>query len=223
MCGRFEIHSAVELIARIFAVSAQGISIDFKHNFNVAPTNYVPIVIKYDKRKLIQSRWGFLPSWAKEEKLAYKMINARAETVAEKPAFRDAFKNHRCLVVADGFYEWRTTEAGKKPVYIHLKSGKPMGFAGLYSIWTSPEGEKINTCTIIVTNANDLVAPVHDRMPVIVDPDDQDTWLDPAVKEPIDLVHILKTYPSDELEMYNVSPKVNSPKNNTSDLIKEIA
>ncbi len=98
-----------------------------------------------------------------------------------------------------------------------------MGFAGLYSIWTSPNGEKINTCTIIVTNANDLVSPVHDRMPVIVDPEDQDMWLDPAVKEPIDLVHILKAYPSDELEMYNVSPKVNSPKNNTPDLIKEIA
>ena len=150
------------------------------------------------------------------------MINARAETVAEKPAFRSSFKKHRCLVMADGFYEWQKTEKEKQPFYIHLKSEKPMGFAGLYSIWTSPEGEEINTCTIIVTSANELLSPIHDRMPVILDTNDLDDWLNPAIEEPAKLLPLLKPYDGKKLELYKVSTKVNSPKNNSADLIKRI-
>lgn len=222
MCGRFEIHRAIEIIARAFGVSPEDVIVEYKPNYNVAPTNEVPVVVMEGKRKLISCRWGLIPSWSKEEKIGFKTINARAETVAEKPAFRDAFRKHRCLVVADGFYEWQTTGKGKKPVHIELKSGNPMGFAGLFNIWTSPEGEKINTCSIIVTNANDLVSPVHDRMPVIVSPEDQEKWLDPAIQDPSDLTPLLKPFPSDELEMHYVSPKVNSPKNNSAELIEPL-
>ena len=223
MCGRYEVHSAVELIASIFGISPEDVVIDFKPNYNVAPTNEVPVVIITDgKRRLMQCRWGFIPAWAKEEKIGFSMINARAETIAEKPAFRDAFKKQRCVIIADGFYEWKTVGKAKRPVYLHLKSGKPMAFAGLYSIWTSPEGKTINTCTVIVTNANELLEPVHDRMPVILNEDDQDKWLDPTTQETSSLLSLLKPYPSEALEMFDVSPKVNSVKNNSPELIEAI-
>ena len=220
MCGRFEIHSAMEIIAQVFGILPGDVEIIIKPSYNVAPTHDIPIVVMNGKRRLVGSRWGLIPSWAKEEKAGYSMINARAETVAEKPAFRSAFRKHRCLVVADGFYEWLHTEQGKKPVYVHLKSGKPMGFAGLYSMWTSPEGEKISTCSIIVTDANEILAPIHDRMPAILGSHDFDDWLNPVVEEPTKLLPLLKPYSSDELELYNVSTKVNSPKNNAPELIE---
>jgi putative SOS response-associated peptidase YedK len=147
------------------------------------------------------------------------MINARAETVAEKPAFRHAFRRHRCIVIADGFYEWKKSGKERVPLHIHLKSKGPMGLAGLYSVWTSPEGKETCTCTIIVTNANDLVAPIHDRMPVILHPADYDRWLDPGLQDPAALQPLLKPYPPGELDLYQVSPKVNSPRNNSADLI----
>ena len=223
MCGRFEIHTAIEIIASIFGINPEDVMIDFKPNYNVAPTNEVPVIIVMDgKKRLMQYRWGLIPSWAKEEKMAFSMINARAETVAEKPAFKDAFKKQRCLVIADGFYEWQAIGKVKKPVYVHLKSGQPMAFAGLYSNWTSPEGKQINTCTIIVTNANELLAPIHDRMPVILKPDGQDKWLDPTLQDTASLHSLLQPYPSEELELYEVSQKVNSVKNNAAELIQRI-
>lgn len=150
------------------------------------------------------------------------MINARAESIADKPSFRQAFQNQRCLVVADGFYEWKKEGTTKRPFYIRLKSGEPIGFAGLYNVWKSPEGEQISTSTIITTDANEIIQPLHDRMPAITSPDAYDLWLDPAIHDKALLQNILKSYPSEELDVYEVTPKVNSPKNNAPENIQKI-
>jgi putative SOS response-associated peptidase YedK len=154
--------------------------------------------------------------------MGFKMINARAESVADKPAFKDAFRNQRCLVVADGFYEWVLEGKVKQPVYIRLKSHTPVGFAGLYSVWRSPEGENICTCTIITTDANDLLRPIHDRMPVIIPKDKEDLWLDPKTTEKEILLPLLTPYPSDEMEFYRVSPIMNKPEKDASEMIRPI-
>jgi putative SOS response-associated peptidase YedK len=150
------------------------------------------------------------------------MINARSETVAEKPAFRSAFKKKRCLVIADGFYEWKTEGKRKFPMYIRLKSKEPFGFAGLYNVWKAPDGNQICTCTIITTEANEAVKPIHDRMPVILPRDKEDIWINPATEDKEMLVGILKPYPSEEMEAYEVSTKVNFPQHNTSSNIKPL-
>jgi len=168
MCGRFERSSPIEIIIRDFRVNKA--SIEIAPSYNVAPSQDI-LAIHVDhkgKKQLVTCRWGFIPSWAKDPSIGYKTINARAETISSKPMFRSAFKNHRCLVIADGFYEWQKKERSKVPFYIHLNSGKPFGFAGLFSLWSSPEGQSICTCTIITTDSNELLKPVHDRMPVII-------------------------------------------------------
>ena len=150
------------------------------------------------------------------------MINARSETVAEKPAFRSAFKKKRCLVIADGFYEWRTEGKRKFPMYIRLKSKEPFGFAGLYNVWKAPDGNQLCTCTIITTEANEAVKQIHDRMPVILPRDKEDIWVDPATQDKGTLVGILKPYPAEEMEAYEVSTKVNFPQHNTSANLKPL-
>ncbi len=221
MCGRFEIHSTLEIIAKVFGIDS--ITFDYQPNYNVAPSHDILLVVNDGKRRLVRSRWGFVPSWSKELSAGYKMINARAESVADKPSFRQAFQNQRCLVVADGFYEWKKEGTKKRPFYIRLKSGKPLGFAGLYSIWKSPEGEQICTSTIITIDANEIVQPLHDRMPVIASPDAYDLWLDPDIHDKSLLQNILKSFSSEELEAYEVTQKVNSPKNSTPENIQKIA
>ena len=221
MCGRFEIHSTLEIIARVFGIDS--ITFDYQPSYNIAPSQDILLVVNDGERRLMQSRWGFVPSWSKELTAGYKMINARAESVAEKPSFREAFLHQRCLVVADGFYEWKKEGTKKRPFYIRLKSGKPIGFAGLYNVWKSPEGERICTSTIITTDANEIVQPLHDRMPVIASPDAYDLWLDPDVHDKSLLQNILKPYPSAELDVYEVTPKVNSPKNNAPENIQKVS
>jgi putative SOS response-associated peptidase YedK len=150
------------------------------------------------------------------------MINARAETVADKPSFRSAFIKQRGLIIADGFYEWRKKDKKKIPVYIHLRSGNPFGFAGLYSSWTSPDGERVCTCAIITTNSNTLLQPVHDRMPVIIPKDKEALWLDPHVDDKMILQGLLKPYSSEEMTAVDVSPAVNSPGHNSPDNIQPV-
>jgi len=220
MCGRFEIHSAIELIAKIFGIHEW--DIEYLPSYNIAPSQDILLVVNDGKRRLVKSRWGFVPSWSKELSAGYKMINARAESVADKPSFRQAFQNQRCLVVADGFYEWKKEGTTKRPFYIRLKSGKPLGFAGLYNVWKSPEGEQICTSTIITTDANELLQPLHDRMPVITPPNAYDIWLDPTIHDKALLQAVLKPYASDALDTYEVTPKVNSPKNNSPENIQRI-
>lgn len=219
MCGRFDIHSAIDIIARIFDVD--DVACDFAANYNVSPSQNIPIVVKEGrKNRLILSQWGFLPSWAKETKTAYSMINARAETVDSNRSFRDAFLRSRCLVVADGFYEWQRQGRMKVPYYIRLRSGDPMAFGGLYNNWKSPEGEERCTSTIITTDADELVARIHNRMPVILHHDDLAQWLNPDVHDRGILKSLLKPLSSGELESYPVSPMVNSPRSNSPDNIK---
>jgi putative SOS response-associated peptidase YedK len=220
MCGRFEIHSAIEMIAEIFGIDEW--EIVYSPSYNVAPSQDILIVVNDGKRRLIHSRWGLVPPWAKDVSTGYKMINARAESLTEKESFKVPFEKQRCLVVADGFYEWRKEGNVKKPYYIRLKSGKPFGFAGLYNVWRSPEGEEITTSTIITTDANELVRPIHDRMPVITSPDRYDLWLDPSVHEKNLLMSVLRPVASEEMEMYRVTPKVNSFKFNNPENVKRI-
>lgn len=219
MCGRFELHSAFEIIAKLFGLT--GGSFTMPAGFNIAPGQDIAIIVNEGGgNRLAACRWGFVPSWGKDLKDGYKMINARAETVAEKPSFRQAFRYTRCLVVADGFYEWKNEGGKKLPFYIHRRDGKPFGMAGLYNHWTSPEGEQVCTSTIITTDANEALAPIHDRMPVIIAQDAAALWLDPAVHEKEKLLPVLKPCPDDEIELYEVSITVNSPKNDSKENIQ---
>ena len=163
------------------------------------------------RRQLVQMRWGLIPSWAKDPSIGNRMINARVETLAEKPAFRAALKKRRCIIPADGFYEWQKLGKVKQPVRIVLKSREPFGFAGLWEHWTSPEGEEELSCTIVTTEANELLKTVHERMPVILTRDAEALWLDPKTQDPENLLPLLRQYPADEMEFYRVSREVNSP------------
>ena len=198
-------------MARDFGV--QEITDDLQPSFNVAPTDKVAVVLNNGVKQLVAMRWGLVPFWATDPKIASKHINARAETLTVKPAFKDAFKRRRCLVVADGFFEWQKQGATKIPMFIHLEPERPFGFAGLYEIWTPPLGEKLVTCTIITTEANELVRPIHDRMPVILDPDSYDLWLDPGMKDVRAATELLKPYDARLMRCYPVSSRINSVAN----------
>jgi putative SOS response-associated peptidase YedK len=195
-------------------------SFDIEPSYNVAPTQEIIIINNKGSKQIVKCHWGFVPSWAKDISVGNDMINARAETVAEKRSFKAAFRKQRCLVIANGFYEWQKDKKRKIPVYISLKSGKPFGFAGLYNVWVSPEGKKICTCTIITTEANDLLSTIHDRMPVILPRDKEDLWLDPSVEDIDVLMGLLSSYPSEDMEMRTVSDRVNSPRVNSRDNVR---
>ena len=222
MCGRFVLVSPFTLIAERFRIrDGNG---DLKPRYNIAPgQDILAVVFEEGTRRLSRFRWGLIPSWADGPSTGNRMINARAETVAEKPSFRSAFNKRRCLIVADGFYEWRRQGKRKSPVYVSMKFQKPFGFAGLYEIWHSPEGREIRSCTIITTEANDLLRPVHDRMPVIMHKENEDDWLvDPAVHDKDRLLALLRPYPAGEMKVYDVSPRVNTPANDSPDNIKPL-
>lgn len=222
MCGRFTFTQSEETITELFQLAEVP---PLSPRYNLAPTQLAPAVIKTSQaqnRQFKWLRWGLVPSWSKDTKIGTKLINAKAETVAEKPAFRSAFKKRRCLVLADGFYEWQQQNGKKQPFYYRLQNGNPFAFAGLWEHWESEEGEGIESCTIITTDANELIRPIHDRIPVILAPNDYDKWLDPEVKEPELLQPLLQPYPSEEMTAYPVSPKVNSPKNDSPECIQSL-
>lgn len=218
MCGRYvsKIDADVE---RHFNLTK--VSFDFS-SYNVAPGRNVPVVrgAESGERELVLMRWGLIPHWAKEERIGYKMINARAETAASKPAFRQPFKRHRCLIPANGFYEWRKTQSGKMPYYIRLKDESVMGFAGLWDIWEKPGGERIESCTIITTAANAVIQPLHDRMPLIVAPEDYGVWLTVNIDGASDVLGVPS---SAQLEAYPVSTRVNKPANDDPGCIERVA
>jgi putative SOS response-associated peptidase YedK len=199
MCGRFVQISDLKNIQKNFNI--QDVSCEHQPSWNIAPSQSVPVVIRHNGiNHLVCFRWGLIPSWSKDPSIANKLINARAETVEKKPSFKDAFKKRRCLVVADGFYEWKSEGNKKMPLYYYLKSGRPFGFAGLYETWISPDKKEINTCVIITTNANELIVPVHDRMPVILSNDQERVWLNSDAVDVAGLKSILKPYPSYEMD-----------------------
>jgi len=210
MCGRFVRSSPLTTIIEIFHASPA--SVELSPSYNIAPSQDIIIINETGKRELVRCRWGFLPPWIKDLSEGSPMINARAETLDEKPSFKDAFKKQRCLIIADGFYEWKRDSKKKIPYYIRLKSGKPFAFAGLYHYSALPDGKRICGCAIITTESNDLVAAIHNRMPVIVPEVKVDMWLDPVSEDYKVLKSILCPYPPDEMEMFRVSDVVNSPK-----------
>jgi putative SOS response-associated peptidase YedK len=212
MCGRFILLIDLSVLVEHFQIGE--VSAEYKTGSNISPGQQIAAVVRKDAQNiLVNFRWGLIPSWAKDPSIGYKMINARAETIAEKPSFRDAFKRRRCLIPADGFYEWQRMGKVKKPLRFYLKSGQPFGLAGLYESWMSPENNRINTCTIITTAPNELTLPIHDRMPAIVPRDKEAYWMDPENRNQEGLLSILKPYASDEMAISEVDPKIlNAPK-----------
>jgi len=198
MCGRFVLVTDLRKIQESFNV--QEVSCEHQPDWNIMPDHLVPAVIYHQGiNQLVCFKWGLIPSFTKDPSIAGKMINARAETVDKKPSFRDAFRKRRCLIIADGFYEWTKEGKIKIPIYYYLKSGRPFGFAGLYETWISPDGKEIHTCVIITTDANELIAPVHNRMPVILSKESEKDWLDDNKIDAKNLLSILKPYPAGEM------------------------
>ncbi len=224
MCGRYTLTADLEQVARTFQVApvAQNALTDGGHRYNIAPTQHVVTVMGEGdgtQRHLALLRWGLVPTWAKEETLAAKMINARAETLAEKPSFKRLVRVRRCLVVADGFYEWKQDEHSKTPMYITLKTGGLLAFAGIWDEWKHPDGAIWRTCAIITTQANALVAPIHERMPVILSPEAYATWLNTQVHDEHVLLPLLAPYPAEQMMARAVSKQVNNPRYDSAELI----
>lgn len=215
MCGRFTLRAPASVIAEQFSLSDLP---SLPPRYNIAPTQTVAVVRQVGEpggtgRELVNLRWGLIPHWAKDPAIGNRMINARSESVAEKPAYRTALRRRRCLVAADGFYEWQPGGQRKQPYFIHMKDDRPFGFAGLWETWEGPENSYIESCTIITTDANALMAPIHDRMPVIVDPKDYGLWLDASVQNPARLLPLLCPFQGDLLVAEPVGTRVNSPAN----------
>jgi len=222
MCGRFVRTSPVEKIVKRFEAK-QALVSEVGPDYNVAPQRKI-IVIDNDMgdRRLTAKQWGFLPSWAKDPAVGQRMINARAETVTVKPTFRHAFNTQRCLIIADGYYEWRKEGGIKIPMFISLKSGEPIGLAGLCNDWQSPDGSEVSTCAIITTEATGLLRSIHDRMPLIIPEWSEDFWLNTSTHKDR-LMELLKPGSTEKLEVYEVSNRVNFPVNNSPENILPVA
>lgn len=222
MCGRFTLSSPAETVAAIFELSEIP---QLQPRYNIAPTQAVASVL-YDGggacRTLRMLHWGLIPSWAKDPDIGSRMINARSETAATKPSFRSAFRRRRCLIVADGFYEWKKIERGKQPYCIRLTDDRPFAFAGLWEHWEGGDGSVIDSCTIITTEPNELTASIHNRMPVILPETAYAPWLDPELTEPSAVQALLRPFPSDQLKAYPVSQCVNSPSNDVPACVEPV-
>lgn len=218
MCGRFTLHSNLAAIMAEFGVTALPL---LEPRYNIAPTQPVAALRQNEPgaRECVLFRWGLVPSWADDLKIGNRMINARAETVADKPSFRSAFKRRRCVVLADGYYEWKKEGARKQPFYIRLRDGHVFGMAGLWECWHAPDGSPIETCTVITTDANELTRSVHDRMPVILDHDTVSDWLAPNA-ERTQLEALLRPYFASRMEAYPVRTIVNSPTHDGPDCVE---
>jgi len=216
MCGRFAMYSSFNAIKDYADILNEIGNLD--KNFNVAPGQIIPIVMKEHGKKILEPvKWGLVPFWAKDPKIGYRMINTRAETITEKPSFKAAFKYRRCLIPANGFYEWKKPE--KQPFYIHLPNRELFTFAGIWEEWHHPDGSSLRTCSIITTDVNKTMQTIHDRMPVILSREDEEKWL--ALGEQNELLDLLRPY-HDKMQMYPVSNAVNSYKNNYAELIEQI-
>ena len=218
MCGRYELHTHPAAIALTFGLPFPP---EIGPRYNIAPMQDVPVVRlnRSGERELTQVRWGLVPRWAKDPSIGARLINARAETVADKPAFRMALRKHRCLIPSDGFYEWKAIPGGKQPMHIGMKSGDPFALAGMTERWLSPEGEVLDTCAIVTTEANALLMPLHDRMPLIIAPADYERWLDKAEDDVTDL---FRPFPSEAMSYYPVSTRVNAVRNDDASLIERV-
>lgn len=222
MCGRFTLTDPDQDLAVQFNLPEIP---DMQPRYNIAPTQPVAAVRASPDsmvREMALLHWGLIPFWAKDPNIGNRMINARSETADEKPAFRAAFKRRRCLVVADGFYEWKKQEGGKQPFYIRLRDRRPFAFAGLWEFWKGEDEAAIESCTLLTTAPNEFIQSLHNRMPVILHPNDYEVWLDPEIQEPDVLKPLLSSYPSQQMAAYPVSRFVNSPKNDGPQCIEPL-
>lgn len=225
MCGRFTLHTSANVLAQLFDLPEAPVLVP---RYNIAPTQPVAIVRagrQPELREWALVRWGLVPSWAKDPGIGVRMINARAETVAEKPSFRAAFKRRRCLVPADGFYEWQKVGKRKQPHYIRMHDRAPFAIAGLWEHWHGPDGSELETCTLLTTEPNELLAPLHNRMPVIIAPEDYEEWLDNSNEDRYFLSilrHLLRAYPGEKMETHPVSAYVSNARNEGEECIESI-
>jgi putative SOS response-associated peptidase YedK len=218
MCGRFAQRSDPKSLAKEFKV-AEAPAVEAR--YNIAPTqNILGVRAVSDEREMTFFKWGLIPSWAKDTSMGARLINARAETVEEKPSFRQAFKQRRCIIPADGFYEWRREGGKKQPFFFRMRDERPFGFAGLWERWEGEAGEAINSCTILTTEANEVLRPVHERMPVILHPDDYELWLDADARKRDLVKELLRPYAAEEMLGYPVSATINSPRNQGANLVE---
>lgn len=222
MCGRFTQSLSGAVIAQAFGLSTVP---NWAPRYNIAPTQTIPAILANEgsaaHRQFKELRWGLVPAWAKDSAIGTKLINARSETVAEKPSFRSAFKQRRCLITADGFFEWKKEQGKKQPFYFRLATGEPFAFAGLWERWQAPTGEVLETCTILTTTANELLAEIHDRMPVMLDAADYDRWLDVKLP-PLEAHSLLRPYAAKAMQSYPVSRQMNSPFHDDADCIRPL-
>jgi putative SOS response-associated peptidase YedK len=228
MCGRYRLTRADKEIRERFDVPIDdgGLSpeAEWTARYNIAPTQPVAVVRQdaaLPRRRLTQMRWGLIPYWAKDPAVGYKMINARAESVAEKPAYRESFRSRRCLIPADGFYEWRKDKGSKQPFHFGMADDTVFAFAGLWDSWRSPDGKPLETCSILTTTPNALLEDIHDRMPVILRPEDYELWLDPGFQKTDALADFLRPFPPAQMRRYQVSTLVNQVKNDSPDCAAE--
>ncbi len=222
MCGRFSLHTPIaelQLAFKGFTFPA-----DVEAHYNIAPSFSTLHITNGNDRRVSEARWGLVPFWAKDPKIGNRMINARSETLTSKPAFREAFRSKRCLILADGFYEWKRSPDGKTktPMYITLRSGRPFAFAGLWDTWKQPENDWLTTCTIITTEPNELMSDIHNRMPVILPQNAYDLWLDSDMAETAILNELLGSYPANRMQAHPVSDVVNTPQNDVADCIEPV-
>lgn len=227
MCGRYTLrHDAQQIVMRfgvtdVIEASFGGMDPDAPR-FNIAPTQPIAVVTENSPRALEMMRWGLVPSWAKDPSIGNRMLNARAETLTEKPSFRTALTRRRCLIPADGFYEWRKQGKTKQPLCIHRKDDALFAFAGLWDEWLSPDGSPLRSCTIITVAPNQLMATIHDRMPAMLRPEEEGKWLNSSIKSVEELLSLLAPYPDEALEAFPVSTTVNSPANDGCDCIAPV-
>jgi putative SOS response-associated peptidase YedK len=221
MCGRFVLTVNPEQVQTAFDLT--NVPASMSPRYNIAPTQPVALITNENPKELTFYKWGLIPSWSKDPSAAAKMINARSESAAEKPAFRSAFKRRRCIIPTDGYYEWQEHSGEKVPMFIHFKDREVFGFAGLWEIWNSPDGSEVRTCTILTTDANRFMSTMHHRMPVILHKEDYPLWLSPDEEPSPVLQALMVPYTGDELTAYPVSKLVNKPANDSPELIQPAA
>ena len=216
MCGRFTLFTSLKELTDRFGLDS--FPVNLSPSYNIAPTQPVLTVRSMPgSSKQVQAdfmRWGLIPAWAKDASLGARMINARSETASVKPSFQSAFRKRRCLILADGFYEWKKTPAGKQPTRIQMKGGSPFAFAGLWESWNNPEGRTVHSCSILTMAANSFMKKIHDRMPLILQKDNESKWLDSSKNDPEEIKEMIEELPNDCFESWNVSKLVNTPTNN---------
>jgi putative SOS response-associated peptidase YedK len=223
MCGRFTLFDSASAVAGEFGLAEVP---SLAQRYNIAPSQEIAAVrisAEGRAREYALLRWGLVPSWAKDPSFGDRMINARSETAAEKPAFRSAVRRRRCLVPASGFYEWKRTNGRKQPYFIRMRAGKVFAFAGLWETWKEPGGSVVESCALLTTSPNDLLRPIHDRMPVIVSPRDYDLWLSPEIQDPRELASLFRPYPHEEMDAFPVGTAVNNPITDVPGLIEPLA